>query len=289
MKQREEAADGGISAYEDRSVFLARQEDLTGRALPAQTCFEIICVLEGRCRHEVEGKEEELLAGDLCMIPPGGVHLAIAEAGSRIIYILARQENMESIFYNILRDRSEISDFMLDSVYRKNYTCCRTFHTGSDPETERQIMEMYEEQQTNADIGSDRILASMLVIFLTRLMRKYKGVVSPPERIFDRSGDTQFLRCIVRDYRTITLSELAKRLNYSVPYCSKYIKETTGYTFLQILRGIRFRKAKDYLCATSFPIQKISALVGYESPENFIRAFKKEYGVSPAQYRARHT
>lgn len=289
MKWREETTDGGRSAYEDRSVFLARQEDLAGRALPAQACFEIICVLGGRCRHEVDGREEELLAGDLCMIPPGEVHLAAAEAGSRVIYILARQENMESVFYNILRDRSEISDFMLDNVYRKDYDSCMTFHTGADPETERQIMEMYEEQQANADIGSDRILASMLVIFLTRLMRKYTGVVSSPDRIRDRSWNPQFLLCIVRDYRTITLSELAKRLNYSVPYCSKYIKETTGYTFLQILRSIRFRKAKDYLCATSLPIQKISALVGYESPENFIRAFKKEYGISPAQYRAQHT
>ncbi len=273
---------------EDRSVLLVRQEDLTGRMLRAQSCFEIICVLDGKCRHVVNGREEELLAGDLCMVPPRAVHAANAEPGSRIVYILARQENMENIFYNILRDKNEISDFMLDSVYMKNYSSCRVFRTGADEEVRRQIMKMYAEQQEHEDLGSDRIVACMLVVFLTRLMRQYKGTVSVPDRPLARSGDTQFLRDIFRDYRTITLSELAKRLNYSVPYCSRYIKETTGQTFLQILRGVRFRKAEDYLCTTGFSVQKISSLVGYESPENFIRAFKKEHGVSPSQYRAQH-
>ncbi|HIS30396.1 MAG TPA: AraC family transcriptional regulator [Candidatus Limivivens intestinipullorum] len=53
-------------------------------------------------------------------------------------------------------------------------------------------------------------------------------------------------------------------LEISVPYCSKYIKETTSYS-----------------------VQHISSLLGYENPENFIRAFKKEYGVSPSQFRGR--
>lgn len=73
-----------------------------------------------------------------------------------------------------------------------------------------------------------------------------------------------------------------------IPYCSKYIKKCTGSTFSQLLKKVRFQKATELLINSNLNIRSISDTLGYENPENFIRAFKKEYHLSPTQYRLNH-
>ena len=86
------------------------------------------------------------------------------------------------------------------------------------------------------------------------------------------------LHYIVNDYDTITLGHIAEKLNYSVPYCSKYIKEVTGCSFVQLLKKIRFQKDRNLL-TTNYSVHKISELIGYENPENFIRAFTRMWNI----------
>lgn len=222
--------------------------------------------------------------GDLCLLSPSVVHSIYAE-DSLIINILIRRSNMEDIFFNVLRDNNVISDFLINSIYLQNYSTFLTFHTFEDEEVKNQILEMYLEQLLD-DSYSDRIISSMLIIFFTKLARKYKKAAESPFPMEKTSHAAKLLHCIAKEYNTITLNELADRMGYSIPYCSKYIKELTGYSFLQLLKHVRFQKAENYLLTTSFSIQKISDLLGYENPENFMRAFKKEYGISPSSFRA---
>lgn len=41
------------------------------------------------------------------------------------------------------------------------------------------------------------------------------------------------------------------------------------------------------LTTTPKSIRSIAAQVGYDTPENFVRAFKKKHGVTPSEYRSR--
>ena len=45
-------------------------------------------------------------------------------------------------------------------------------------------------------------------------------------------------------YKTITLSGLAEQLHYTVPYCSKYLKNVFGCTFSAMIQKIRFQNAE---------------------------------------------
>ena len=42
---------------------------------------------------------------------------------------------------------------------------------------------------------------------------------------------------------------------------------------------------KELLESTNIPISQICRIIGYSSPEHFSRIFKKEYQVSPSDYR----
>ena len=93
---------------------------------------------------------------------------------------------------------------------------------------------------------------------------------------------------IRQNFSTITLSDLARHLHYTVPYCSKYLKEHLGCTFSELVRRMRFQAAEDYLINSDMSVNQISETLGYENPENFIRAFKKNFGMTPARYRQKN-
>ncbi|MGN8886036.1 helix-turn-helix transcriptional regulator [Blautia sp. HCP28S3_G10] len=59
-------------------------------------------------------------------------------------------------------------------------------------------------------------------------------------------------------------------------------------TFLQIIRDIELNQACRALRETILSNTAICELVGYDSPEHFMRTFKKAYGMTPGEYRKRY-
>ena len=87
------------------------------------------------------------------------------------------------------------------------------------------------------------------------------------------------------NYMTVTLDELSKSFFLSKPYLSKYIKEQTGLTFGENVKKIRMKKAKTLLKNGNMKVESIAEAVGYQNVEHFNRLFKKQYGMTPVQYR----
>jgi 2-isopropylmalate synthase len=87
------------------------------------------------------------------------------------------------------------------------------------------------------------------------------------------------------NYMMVTLDELSKSFYLSKPYLSKYIKEQTGFTFGENVKKIRMKKAKTLLKNGNMKVESIAETVGYQNVEHFNRLFKKQYGMTPVQYR----
>lgn len=99
------------------------------------------------------------------------------------------------------------------------------------------------------------------------------------------SSMTEILNYLNHHYQTATLSDTAGHFGYSASHFSTLIKEGTGRTFLQIIRDIKLNQACRALRETNLSIPSICELVGYETPEHFMRTFKKAYGMTPGEYR----
>lgn len=72
-------------------------------------------------------------------------------------------------------------------------------------------------------------------------------------------------------------------MNYSL--FSVTFKEYTGVNFVNYLKDIRIRQAKQLLTQTDEKIVDISRMVGYENEKHFMKTFKSVCGVSPSEYR----
>ncbi|WP_214629580.1 helix-turn-helix domain-containing protein [Paenibacillus agaridevorans] len=83
----------------------------------------------------------------------------------------------------------------------------------------------------------------------------------------------------------LTLTNLAELVNHSPAYLSRLYKKETEVTLFDYITGCRMAKAKELLSKTAMKIHKIAGEVGYESPPQFTRSFKKWFKVTPQEYR----
>ena len=93
---------------------------------------------------------------------------------------------------------------------------------------------------------------------------------------------------VQRNYgKNPTLEELADKVSLSAKYVSRKFKKETSQTFSDYKIGIKMEQAKKFLSQTSLGIAQIAYKVGYENAESFMKAFKKNSGCTPTEYRQR--
>lgn len=143
--------------------------------------FEIIYVLSGTCTNSFQDSTEKLTAGDLCLIAPNVRHGILAvEDDSIILNILIRRSTFMDIFYNTVRDKTQISSFFVGNLYAREKIRYLLFHTKNDTVIRNYILDMYREQKTS-DSFSDRIICSILTLFFVELTRRHGKNVSIPD------------------------------------------------------------------------------------------------------------
>ena len=95
----------------------------------------------------------------------------------------------------------------------------------------------------------------------------------------------EIMNYVQANYIDITLDDLAEKFFLSKPYLSKYIKEKSGQTFVELVQGVRMKKARTLLKNGNMTVENIAYSVGYQNVEHFNRLFKKKYEMTPVQYR----
>ncbi len=85
--------------------------------------------------------------------------------------------------------------------------------------------------------------------------------------------------------RDISLKAIADQLNMHPSYFGQLFKEETRQLFNDYLTSLRLKKARGLLARSDRRIGDICCEVGISQQSYFNRLFKKEYGVTPVEYR----
>lgn len=83
----------------------------------------------------------------------------------------------------------------------------------------------------------------------------------------------------------ITVSQLAKEFHITPNYLTNLFHKETGQSPTEYLRKIRTKHACELLVTTNMSIQKISEKVGIVDSNYFIKLFKKDFNLTPSEYR----
>jgi len=84
---------------------------------------------------------------------------------------------------------------------------------------------------------------------------------------------------------TATLVSVAERLQIHPNYLSKIFKQETNESFSEHLIKQKMNTAKRMLRTTNKKVYEIAGSVGYKDVGHFTKVFKKNFGISPSEYR----
>ena len=90
---------------------------------------------------------------------------------------------------------------------------------------------------------------------------------------------------VKNNYRNVTLESVAKHLNINPHYFSRLYKKITHENFSDYVTQIKMTEAARLLNDVRLRTHDISDMLGYSNANNFARAFKKYYNLSPSEYR----
>ncbi|SOC09421.1 response regulator [Rhodobacter maris] len=86
-------------------------------------------------------------------------------------------------------------------------------------------------------------------------------------------------------HKSVTLEDAADHAHVSPCYLSRLFHKQMSMTFITYLKQRRIARAKELLEGSSLPIVNVALDLAYQDANYFCKAFKKEVGVSPSEYR----
>lgn len=91
---------------------------------------------------------------------------------------------------------------------------------------------------------------------------------------------------IKANYRDITLESVARHMQMNPCYLSRFFKNETGERISEYITRVKMEEALSFLQSEERKtVYEIGYMVGYTNPVSFAKVFKKNYGVTPTEYR----
>jgi two-component system response regulator YesN len=93
---------------------------------------------------------------------------------------------------------------------------------------------------------------------------------------------------VLRHYRRpLTVAVVARALASSPRQVQRAFAEVGGTSFSAYVREVRLRNAAELIARQPLTVRQVALLVGYRQPAHFAKAFRRRFGLTPAQYRDR--
>jgi len=261
-------------------------------------------VVEGTARARVEGGADlELMPGDIVVFPHGDPHHLSAGPGTNPVESAAVLQRITTGDLSPMQagGGGAITRFVcgyltldpllcgpilesLPPILKVNVRTDRAGHW-----LEQSILQLLEEATSNR-AGSDAMLSKLSeALFVETVRRHVAGLPDQSTGWLAGARDPVVGRSLAllhkRPEHPWTVAELAAAVGVSrsalVARFTRYLADPP----MAYLTGWRLRLAAQALTSSSRGVADVAAAVGYESEAAFNRAFKRVFGVPPAQYR----
>lgn len=226
-------------------------------------CYEMVLMLSGEMKIQLDKDEYVLCAGDLILIKPNRLHNYETEATKKSTCLLCVFSG------DLIAAISEtLTKYRLESV---------VIH---------RVSKLYKDIFASMEKVDDLPTIKGFLYLLCALF--YRLVDYSAEEEF--TGDTALLHNMFMYIENhidspCNLHDLAQKLNYNESYLSRLFDRYVGISFSEYVRSIKINHACYLLKNTDESVGAISVKCGYVTQSSFNRIFKQIVGRTPKQYR----
>ena len=240
-------------------------------------CYEIHYISTGHGKLKANDAYFELTPNTLFVTGPHVEHAQLP------LYPDPMQEYC--IYFRIVRSHKNPSP-VLDTFCRRDF-----WLGGDDSGIYALLCRLFEElrERRMGYVLQVQLLLSQLILLLARSYEQPDALASPPAGRIPSNKNTLIIEeCFLYEYSTLTLPNLANRLNLSQRQTQRLLKDYYGQTFQQKKKRAQLSAAVTLLQEDTLSITEIADRLGFSSPEHFANTFKKIFGISPSTYRKQH-
>lgn len=244
--------------------------------------IEINLVLRGNVIFIIDGQEQMIRPGEVCIVNSGVIH-----SGKSVEKGNMSDERVELI--TILWEY----DFFLK--YCKNLPMCR-FEIANTGEISKEIRNMiiqigilYRVQSPYYEMKISAILlnlGSMLLQYCLQKDSMYMEYKKSQTLKKMQESIAYIENCYNED---LSLQNVAEHMHMSPTYFSKKFKQLTGINYYKFLIQCRLKHARDDLMNTEMSVTEIAFHNGFPNVKSFIEQFKNQYQKTPKQYKKEFT
>ena len=230
--------------------------------------LELLCLLDGHTRAYADSGEYELESGDIFLAFPNQIHRFESVDRESYMLFIINPDLMPEL------SRLLTTALPLSNVVRG---------AAKDSELFGRLRAMAEAGSMEDHPYRDVILKGQMLSFFGELLCRME-LTAP------REGDSQSLKAVVRYCsqnftKELSLEILERELHISKYYISHLFSHKLNMRFNDYINSLRISDACRYLRHDARSITEISELVGFSTLRTFNRAFIKQIGVTPSQYR----
>lgn len=116
-------------------------------------------------------------------------------------------------------------------------------------------------------------------------------VVSEPEQAGEEvKTEDPFITAVIKIVEEniceadFSVKKLAAEMNMSQPTLYRKVKQSTDYTIIELIRGVRMRRAGVLLKTKQYAVQEVAEMVGYNDIPTFRKHFVDAFGTTPSTY-----
>ena len=242
---------------------------------------EVVYMCSGTTTHIVNGKTIRLQQGELLFLSQSArQEILRAEENDIAVNFVVLPEYFQEALSIIGEEATPLRRFLLDCLFEQNSGPGYLLFQVSDNIpiqnlVENLIFSLLYDTPNRRKVSQ----MTMTLLFLQLLGHTDKLVWDSQEEIL------QVLRYVDEHYVDGSLHEAAALLHSDVSSLSREIRRKSGKTYTELVQEKRLNQAAFLLRTTDRKVEDIALAVGYENISYFHRIFRKEYGVSPRQFR----
>ena len=256
-------------------------------------------VIAGESYIKIEGEPEarRLKAGDLIFFPRSAEHVLSSEAACNNCGDTPHINNSGAFTVASSNSGGEkgldlfCARFEYDEHADIMHDLPETVLIKMDHPSLQCLVSMLQYESAHMLSGSRAIVNALSSVLLVLIVRAYleQGGEAPLGGILNGLRDKrlrQLIQTVVsRPEDEWNIEKMTALANLSRAQLMRLFKQQTGISPHAFVNLIRLRQAAVLLRQTADSILSVALNVGFQSETHFGKAFKKQYGISPGQYR----
>lgn len=274
----------------------------TDRVLHQHNFVEIMYVLKGNCIQKIENQEYNYHAGQCCLLNHNVRHAEQPIEDTELFFLMLSDEFLNTLIHNdLIFDSNGSARKNQNSLYQLFFDNCKPTETHQKqywdfyPLMPSSIVVHELEELFAKLIQENKKMESGTYLMIHSIISKLFSMMLEPtiysvRRINPNCQKNEYIfsqihRILEEHNGRVHRSELSEMLNYSDHYLNRIVKSFTGMSLHEYGRVFTLKETARLLVQTNLSISDIMDRVGLTNRSAFYQAFKKQYNITPNEYR----